>query len=176
MVVVSGRRNIEAWSAKLEKHRSCNRFERSHLNRIPSLAIIIFDNVVQDTTDVDTHMRFLVWHMERSIRLMKPEVEKHVVFIHLEGFSLFNSPPMDETKRTILILSRHFCERLGNIVFYKVSKSHVVRDARLPAHVYFHLLHDHAYASMLALFRFRSHGRSCAPYSRRRTSLSSFAS
>ena len=50
---------------------------------------------------------------------MSPPVEKHVVFIHLENFSIFNAPSIAVTKKTIEILASNYCERLGHAVLWQ---------------------------------------------------------
>ena len=46
-------------------------------------------------------------------------VEKHVVFIHLAAFSLWNAPAMGTTKRTLDLVSKHYCERLGHAILWQ---------------------------------------------------------
>lgn len=85
--------------------------------------VIILDSSCENTTDVDAQMRFLTYNMERSIRRMRTspndKVEKHVVFIYLDRFSIWNAPGMGTTKRTISILSQFYCERLGHGILYQ---------------------------------------------------------
>lgn len=80
--------------------------------------VIIFDNSVQNTTDTDGQLNFLAWNLESAIRLMPSKVDKYVVFMHLEHFSLFNSPNMKATKETIFMLCQSFPERLGHCVCF----------------------------------------------------------
>jgi hypothetical protein len=55
--------------------------------------IVVFDNTVQNTTVVDDHMTFLAWNLEFSIKMMPKNVDKFLIFMHLENFSFFNMPP-----------------------------------------------------------------------------------
>ena len=57
--------------------------------------------------------------MRRMRSSPNPKVEKHVVFIYLDRFSIWNSPAMGTTKRTIAILSQFYCERLGQCILYQ---------------------------------------------------------
>ena len=82
--------------------------------------VIILDNTAENTKGKeDAHMRFLAWSLERSIRKMSADVEKHVVFLHLGNFSIWNAPAMSETMRTVDIFSTYFHERLGHAVLWQ---------------------------------------------------------
>ena len=64
--------------------------------------VVIFDNTVQNTNNVDKQMEFLAWSLEFAIRLMPPATsDKYVVFMHLNNFSIFNCPPLKATRETI---------------------------------------------------------------------------
>jgi len=64
-------------------------------------SVVIFDNSVQNTSNVDGQMTFLAWSLEYAFRFMKPEVDKYLVFMHMENFSLFNMPGFSSTRETI---------------------------------------------------------------------------
>ena len=81
--------------------------------------VVVLDNTVENTNDPVEQMRFLMFNMELSIKSMISPVEKHVVFIHLENFSLFNAPSISVTKKTIEILASHYCERLGRCILWQ---------------------------------------------------------
>ncbi len=82
--------------------------------------VVIFDNTVQNTNNVDKQMEFLAWSLEFAIRLMPPAVsDKYVVFMHLNSFSIFNCPPLKATRETISILCSCFPERLGHCICYQ---------------------------------------------------------
>ena len=49
---------------------------------------------------------------------MPSKVDKYVIFMHLENFSLFNSPNMAVTKETIYMLCQSYPERLGHCICY----------------------------------------------------------
>jgi len=87
--------------------------------------IIILDDTKDNTNIQDAkgkqraQMRHLAFNMERASRLLKNGVNRWVVFISLEDFSLFGSPSIATTKETIDILTCQYPERLGVCVLYK---------------------------------------------------------
>ncbi len=81
--------------------------------------VVVLDNSAENTSDPVNQMRFLMFNMELSLASMSPPVEKHVVFIHLENFSIFNAPSIAVTKKTIEILASNYCERLGHAVLWQ---------------------------------------------------------
>lgn len=81
--------------------------------------IIVFDNSVQNTTGADGQLNFLAWNLELAIHTMPDHVDKYVVFMHLGNFSIFNSPPLQTTKETILMLTSCYPERLGHCICYQ---------------------------------------------------------
>ena len=82
-------------------------------------SIVIFDNSVQNTNNVDNQMTFLAWNLETAAKLMKSEVDKYVVFMHLENFSFFNMPPISSTRETIHMLCDCYPERLGHCILFQ---------------------------------------------------------
>ena len=46
-------------------------------------------------------------------------VDKYVVFLNLENFSFFNSPPISSINETIHMLVNCYPERLGHLIVYK---------------------------------------------------------
>ena len=66
-------------------------------------------------------MRHLAFSLERSVRQMAlcDGVEKHVVFISLQDFSLWTAPSAATTRETIEIVTQHYPERVGHCVLYK---------------------------------------------------------
>ena len=54
--------------------------------------VVIFDNSVQNTQDSDGQLTFLAWNLEMAIHTLPPHVDKYVVFMHLENFSVLNCP------------------------------------------------------------------------------------
>lgn len=82
-------------------------------------SVLVFDNAVQNTNCVDDQMTFLAWNLEFAIKLMKPNVDKYLVFLHLKAFSFFNNPPLAATKETINMLCNCYPERLGHCIAYQ---------------------------------------------------------
>ena len=60
--------------------------------------VVIFDNSVQNTTSSDGQLNYLAWNLEMAIHTSPPHVDKYVVFMHLERFSVLNSPPIPNNK------------------------------------------------------------------------------
>lgn len=81
--------------------------------------LVVLDNTVQNTSDSDAHMKLLAWTLEFSTKMMKPVADKYVVFVHLTNFSLFNCPPLVETRETIHMLCNCYPERLGHCIAYQ---------------------------------------------------------
>ena len=81
--------------------------------------VIVFDNSVQNTTSIDDQLSFVSFNFEYACRMMEPKVDKYVVFMNLEIFSLFNCPPMKSTKEVIFMLCSGYPERLGHCIAYK---------------------------------------------------------
>jgi hypothetical protein len=64
-------------------------------------------------------MIFLAWNLEYAIREMPSHVDKYVIFMNLQHFSLFNNPSFSETYETIHMLCDCFPERLGHCICYQ---------------------------------------------------------
>jgi hypothetical protein len=57
--------------------------------------VIVFDNSVQNTNNVDTQLVALAFNLDTACRMMDAKrTDKYVVFMNLEIFSMFNCPPM----------------------------------------------------------------------------------
>jgi hypothetical protein len=52
-------------------------------------SIVIFDNSVQNTSNVDDQMTFLAWNLEFATKMSKPGVDKYLVFMHMEKFLFY---------------------------------------------------------------------------------------
>mmetsp|Transcript_18765 Transcript_18765/g.27126 ORF Transcript_18765/g.27126 Transcript_18765/m.27126 type:complete len:288 (+) Transcript_18765:34-897(+) len=81
--------------------------------------LLVFNNQVQNTSCPDAHMTLLSWNMEFAIRQMPSHVDKYCVFMHMDGFSIFNSPGIAEIKETLHIVCTCYPERLGHIIAYQ---------------------------------------------------------
>ena len=82
--------------------------------------VIVFDDGAQNTDDMNGQLRYLAWCLNLACRFMNPsEVDKYVVFINLEKFSIFTCPSMQTSKETINMLCNMFPERMGHCICYK---------------------------------------------------------
>ena len=73
----------------------------SHIIQTPT-----FHPYKQNTAEVSGQMDYLAFSLELAIRSSPPGlVDKYVVFMHMDTFSIFNNPPMSATKETILMLT-----------------------------------------------------------------------
>eukprot|EP00041_Stephanoeca_diplocostata_P010771 m.172516 g.172516 ORF g.172516 m.172516 type:complete len:301 (+) comp18288_c0_seq1:184-1086(+) len=81
--------------------------------------ILVLDNTVENTKSVTKQLQHLWWNMDRLVPKMTGDVQKHCVLIHLEAFSLWNSPPMSSTKQTMETMSVFYAERLGNCILWQ---------------------------------------------------------
>ena len=99
--------------------------------------LMVFNNAAQNTSDSEAHMRFLCWNMEECERAAGMNgSSKYCLLINLEEFSMFNNPPMSETKEACYMVCTAYPERLGSCVIYRppwifkqASRSHSTHDA-----------------------------------------------
>lgn len=69
----------------------------------------------ENTNDHDGNLKHLVYHLERAISALEhdnKDVEKLLLVIDYEGFSLLNAPPMKTTMATLHILQDHYPGKL----------------------------------------------------------------
>lgn len=80
--------------------------------------ILLLDSWAENTKLAKNQIKHLTWQMMRLSRRFETSpnvnIEKNLVFVNLEKFSLFNCPSMENSKKTITILSKFFCERMGH--------------------------------------------------------------
>lgn len=81
-------------------------------------SLIILDNTVQNTSDVDGQMTGLAWILESAIKLNRPNTDKYLIFIHLTNFSIWNAPVLS-VRETALMLTTCYPERLGHCIIFQ---------------------------------------------------------
>jgi hypothetical protein len=81
--------------------------------------VLVFDNTVENWPNLDDRMAHLAWNLEFAIRQMPNDVDKYVVILHLQNWSITNIPPFKVTIETIQMLTKCYPERLGHCVLYK---------------------------------------------------------
>ncbi|RYH02928.1 hypothetical protein EON65_47550 [archaeon] len=108
----------EGWEEKMSRESETGKIYCPGQDRW-SRPVLIFDNTVQNTPHVDDHMNFLAFNLEFAIKTMTPDVDKYLVFMHLENFSFFNMPPFASTRETIQMMCTCFPERLGHCIAYR---------------------------------------------------------
>mmetsp|Transcript_81570 Transcript_81570/g.205246 ORF Transcript_81570/g.205246 Transcript_81570/m.205246 type:complete len:665 (+) Transcript_81570:56-2050(+) len=86
-------------------------------------AVVVFDPAAQNTRNSAAHLRFLAFNLEHAVRRMQgTAVEKYIIFMHLEGFSVSSCPPRAFLKDACAMLTRCFPERCGNIIFHHAPR------------------------------------------------------
>jgi hypothetical protein len=63
------------------------------------------------------NVRLLVYVLESAIKLMKNDVDRWIIVFDFQEYSRANSPPLNISKQTLDILSKHYPERLGCAFF-----------------------------------------------------------
>ncbi|KAI8354048.1 CRAL-TRIO domain-containing protein [Blakeslea trispora] len=67
----------------------------------------------ENSKDSDKQVKFIVFCLERAIRLMPENVEKITFVTDFRGSSMSNNPSVNTAKKFLEILSNHYPERLG---------------------------------------------------------------
>eukprot|EP01133_Synstelium_polycarpum_P010315 gene10315-12027_t len=71
--------------------------------------------VLENTKNFEKQIQLVVYTLERAVEMMEASkgVEQIVLMIDFKDYSVFNAPPMSQSKQTLDILGNHFPERLG---------------------------------------------------------------
>lgn len=67
----------------------------------------------ENSKDSDGQVNFIVFCLERGIRLMPEHVEKISIVVDFKDSSMSNNPTVATCRRFLDILSNHYPERLG---------------------------------------------------------------
>lgn len=81
--------------------------------------VLVMDSSVQNTSNIDDQQTFLAWNLDLACSLMNSNVDKYVIWINLDTFSIFNSPSMSNSTETLYALTKAYPERLGHLIVYK---------------------------------------------------------
>ncbi|KAI8612046.1 CRAL-TRIO domain-containing protein [Chytriomyces sp. MP71] len=67
------------------------------------------------STDADRGLKFLVFLLEKTCKLMRDGIEKMAVIVDAQGVGFFNSPPLSVARGYLDICNNHYPERLGTL-------------------------------------------------------------
>jgi hypothetical protein len=111
----------DGWEDRLGREGETGKIYCAHEYDKWGRSVVVFDNTVQNTNDMDGQMEFLAWNLEYAIKAMKSknETDKYLVFMHLNNFSFFNMPSIATTRETIHMLCSCYPERLGHCIAYQ---------------------------------------------------------
>jgi len=110
--------NPQNITAEMMEPEACTgKIRVSHVDQY-GRPIVVMDNSVENTWDVEKNIQHLVFNLDRAVSLMKPGIEKLVVFINLENFAFRSAPSMKASIATCKTLLNHFPERMGHCIMY----------------------------------------------------------
>lgn len=67
----------------------------------------------ENTKTYERQLRFVVFKLEKGVKLMPEGVEQFTIIIDYENMNMFNATPPSVSKKFLDILSNHYPERLG---------------------------------------------------------------
>lgn len=68
---------------------------------------------LQNSKDPDRQVKYIVYCLERGIRLMPPRVENLAIIVDFKDSAYAHNPSVATCKKFLDILSNHYPERLG---------------------------------------------------------------
>jgi hypothetical protein len=68
---------------------------------------------LENTKTYERQLRFVVYNLEKGVKLMPKGVEQFTIVIDYEGISMSNSTPLSVSMKFLDVLSNHYPERLG---------------------------------------------------------------
>ncbi|EME28247.1 SEC14 cytosolic factor family protein / phosphoglyceride transfer family protein isoform 1 [Galdieria sulphuraria] len=100
--------------------------------------IIYMKPKYQNTKESIHQLQHLVYTLEKAIRRMQNGVEKLILFIDFEGYSMRNTPSIKMMRETLTVLQDYYPERLGLAIclnaptlfytFYKIIKPFIDKN------------------------------------------------
>ncbi len=108
------------WETRFGKECECGKIWIPGADR-HGRPVLVMDNSVNVNPSVDEIQTFLTWSIELACELMPSNIDKYVVFMNLQAFSLFNCPPMRSCTETVFMFCNGYPERLGHLIVYKPS-------------------------------------------------------
>lgn len=111
-------RMIPEWRSTIELENQTGKMYTRGLDK-EGHAIMYMKPSKENTGDFDGNMKHLVFNLEAAVKSMLDDgrgVEKLVLLVDYEGWSLANSPPMKTSQETMNILQNHYPERLFKAV------------------------------------------------------------
>jgi 4-nitrophenyl phosphatase len=62
----------------------------------------------ENTTSYERQVKYFVWVIERALKLMPKGVDRYVVIMDFDGYSLSSAPPMSTVIEIMKIFSNHY--------------------------------------------------------------------
>ncbi|KAL2918466.1 hypothetical protein HK105_201867 [Polyrhizophydium stewartii] len=67
----------------------------------------------ENTKTYDRQLRFVVYNLEKLVKLMPPGIESLCIVVDYENISVATAPPLSVTRRFLQVVGDHYPERLG---------------------------------------------------------------
>ncbi|KAI8910315.1 CRAL-TRIO domain-containing protein [Gorgonomyces haynaldii] len=76
---------------------------------------------LENTKTYERQMRYVVYNLEKLLKVMPKGVEKMTIIIDYENLSMMTAPPLSVTKHFLQVVGDHYPERMGNLFFLNPS-------------------------------------------------------